>query len=124
LALAFDNSIPILEFSFKSYVNTLAYPFMLLSMAIVIIAITLFESSFAISFKDFLVTPLLGPFAIPFDKPSTLPMEKQPPFLVMKKVQHILKQGIKINSSWSIGGLFSHKKDEDPINPIIVVLKQ
>ncbi len=71
---------------------------MLLFMAIVVIAITLFEGFFAISFKDFLVTPLLGPFAIPFDKPSTLSMEKQPPFLVTTKVQHTLKQGIKINS--------------------------
>jgi hypothetical protein len=69
---------------------------MLLFSAIVVITITLFESFFAISFKDFLVTPLLGPFVVPFDKPSTLPMEKQPPFFVMTKVQHTLKQGIKI----------------------------
>jgi hypothetical protein len=72
-----------------SYVNTLAFPFMLLFTAIVVITITLFESFFAISFKDFLVTPLLGLFVVPFDKPLILPMEKQPPFLVMTKVQQL-----------------------------------
>jgi hypothetical protein len=85
LALALDNSIPVLEFVFKSYVNTLTFPFMLLFMAIVIIATTLFEN-FSISMQDFLVAPLLGPFVVPFDKPLTLPIEKQPPFLMTTKV--------------------------------------
>jgi hypothetical protein len=83
-----------------------------------------FESFFAALFEDFLAAPLLGLFAAPSGKLPTLPTQKQPPLLVMKKVQQTLKQGIEITSQWLTGGLFSHTKDEDPINPITIVLKQ
>jgi hypothetical protein len=69
-----------------------------------------FESFFAALFEDFLA--------------ATLPTEKRPTILVMEKVQQTLTQGIEISSEWLTGGLFSHTKDEDPINPITIVLKQ
>jgi hypothetical protein len=124
LARAVDITIPVLEFAFKSCVNTLAFPFMLLFMATAAVVAAPFESFFAALFEDFLAAPLLGPFAAPFGKLPTLPTEKQPPILVMEKVQQTLKQGIEISSQWLTGGLFSHTKDEDPINPITIVLKQ
>jgi hypothetical protein len=124
LARALDITIPVLEFAFKSCVNTLAFPFMLLFMATAAVVAAPFESFFAALFEDFLAAPLLGLFAAPSGKLPTLPTQKQPPLLVMKKVQQTLKQGIEITSQWLTGGLFSHTKDEDPINPITIVLKQ
>jgi hypothetical protein len=97
---------------------------MLLFMATAAAVAAPFESFFAALFEDFLAAPLVGPFAAPFGKLPTLPTEKRPTILVMEKVQQTLTQGIEISSEWLTGGLFSHTKDEDPINPITIVLKQ